>query len=134
MKAFYSDRGYQIFYEIMNQLQNVIYIGVLFYYIYLAKHKRQEWEYFLGLVLIGEVLFSLLWEAKSRYVFPYIVIALPAAAMGYWYLCNCIGKYLKPRTLISAYAVWYFPESDGDSDETYGANNSASKRWILCDP
>lgn len=98
MKAFYSDRGYQIFYEIMNQLQNVIYIGVLFYYIYLAKHKRQEWEYFLGLVLIGEVLFSLLWEAKSRYVFPYIVIALPAAAMGYWYLCNCIGKYLKPRT------------------------------------
>ena len=30
MKAFYSDRGYQIFYEIMNQLQNVIYIGVLF--------------------------------------------------------------------------------------------------------
>lgn len=104
MKAFYSDRGYQIFYEIMNQLQNVIYIGVLFYYIYLAKHKRQEWEYFLGLVLIGEVLFSLLWEAKSRYVFPYIVIVLPAAAMGYWYLCNCIGKYLKPRTLISAYA------------------------------
>lgn len=98
MKAFYSDRGYQIFYEIMNQLQNVIYIGVLFYYIYLAKHKRQEWEYFLGLVLIGEVLFSLLWEAKSRYVFPYIVIALPAAAMGYWYLCNCIGKYLKTRT------------------------------------
>lgn len=98
MKAFYSDRGYQIFYEIMNQLQNVIYIGVLFYYIYLAKHKRQEKEYFLGLVLIGEVLFSLLWEAKSRYVFPYIVIALPAAAMGYWYLCNCIGKYLKPRT------------------------------------
>jgi hypothetical protein len=98
MKAFYSDRGYQIFYEIMNQLQNVIYIGVLFYYIYLAKHKRQEKEYFLGLVLIGEVLFSLLWEAKSRYVFPYIVIALPAAAMGYWYLCNCIGKYLKTRT------------------------------------
>ncbi len=98
MKAFYSDRGYQIFYEIMNQLQNVIYIGVLFYYIYLSKNKRQEWEYFLGLVLIGEVLFSLLWEAKSRYVFPYIVIALPAAAMGYWYLCNCIGKYLKPRT------------------------------------
>ena len=97
-EGFFSDRGYQIFYEIMNQLQNVIYIGVLFYYIYLAKHKRQEWEYFLGLVLIGEVLFSLLWEAKSRYVFPYIVIALPAAAMGYWYLCNCIGKYLKTRT------------------------------------
>lgn len=94
MKAFYSDRGYQIFYEIMNQLQNVIYIGVLFYYIYLAKHKRQEWEYFLGLVLIGEILFSLLWEAKSRYVFPYIVIALPAAAMGYWYLCKCIEKVM----------------------------------------
>ena len=39
MKAFYSDRGYQIFYEIMNQLQNVIYIGVLFYYIYVNQNK-----------------------------------------------------------------------------------------------
>ena len=70
-----------------------LYWSIILLYLSGQSIKRAGMGIFLGLVLIGEVLFSLLWEAKIRYVFPYIVIALPAAAMGYWYLCNCIGKY-----------------------------------------
>ena len=97
LAAWYSDKGYEISCEILNQIQNMMYIGILLYYIYLLRGRRPEWEYLPGLILIGEILFSLLWEAKSRYVYPYIVIAIPAMAMGYYYLCTQIQRYISGK-------------------------------------
>ncbi len=51
------------------------------------------------LSVIGtENLDTLMDEAVPASIRSEVPLALPAAAMGYWYLCNCIGKYLKPRT------------------------------------
>ena len=97
LAAWYSEKGYEISCEILNQIQNMMYIGILLYYIYLLRGRRPEWEYLPGLILIGEILFSLLWEAKSRYVYPYIVIAIPAMAMGYYYLCTQIQRYISGK-------------------------------------
>ena len=36
----------------------------------------------LPMIVIGGMIFSLLWEAKARYVFPYVTILLPSVAVG----------------------------------------------------
>ena len=48
----------------------------------LLLEKEDEKKYFLGLILVGEIFFSIIWEAQSRYVYPYIVMALPCMAAG----------------------------------------------------
>lgn len=52
----------------------------------LIQKKEEEWsvefDYLLMIYFIGGFLFSLLWEAKPRYVFPYVYVCLPLAAMG----------------------------------------------------
>ena len=47
-------------------------------------YKRQEQYLFcvLALLLIGGFLFQLLWEAKSRYIYYYMVLLLPLATLG----------------------------------------------------
>ena len=71
----------------LNQYQSAIYFGVLGYYIQLLQGKKKEEEYLLGLILIGGFLFSLIWETKSRYVFPYMFVAVWCATVGMkWYI------------------------------------------------
>ena len=38
------------------------------------------------MAVIGGFLFSILWEASSRYVLPYVVYMIPLAAMGIYRL------------------------------------------------
>ena len=52
-------------------------------YTHLDVYKRQ---------VIGGVLFHELWEAKSRYVFPYFIMMIPMAAEGLGLLSGCLGK------------------------------------------
>ena len=71
----------------LNQYQVAIYFGVLGYYIRLLQGKKEVEEYLLGLILIGGFLFSLIWETKSRYVFPYMFVAVWCATVGMkWYI------------------------------------------------
>ena len=39
-------------------------------------------SYSLLIGIFGGILFTMLWEAKSRYVFPYLLLLLPYAAAG----------------------------------------------------
>ncbi len=51
----------------------------------------------LIIAIVGGFLFSALWEAKSRYVLPYVVYMIPLAAVGMWQLLekiNCGMEYL----------------------------------------
>ena len=41
-----------------------------------------NFAYLFMIYFIGGFLFSLLWEAKPRYVFPYVYLCLPLAAVG----------------------------------------------------
>lgn len=62
--------------------QLVVYGSILF----LLLCKRREWEniekYVLLIAVFGGFLFSLIWEAKTRYVFPYLLMEIPYVAMG----------------------------------------------------
>lgn len=67
---------------IMNYLQSFVYIFSLLFVIYSLKHNEDP-KYMITIVgFIGGFLFSIIWEASGRYVFPYFILLLPSAAAG----------------------------------------------------
>ncbi|MDE6923931.1 MAG: hypothetical protein K2P59_01535 [Acetatifactor sp.] len=70
--------------ELMNQYQFLFYAGFLLYCASLLLGGNIPFYRYLPLVIIlGGFLFTMLWEAMSRYVFPYVIYMLPLAAMGW---------------------------------------------------
>ena len=68
--------------KFMNVYQLLVYVSVLS----MLFAKRKEWvcieKYVLLIGIFGGFLFSLIWEAKTRYAFPYFLLMLPYAAIG----------------------------------------------------
>lgn len=66
----------------MNIYQLIIYGGI--FVLLIQKWKDFERiEYFVLLIgVFGGFLFSLIWEAKTRYIFPYLLFMMPYAAVG----------------------------------------------------
>lgn len=82
----------------MNVYQLILYASILF----LLLVKRKEWgeidKYALLIAVIGGFFFSLMWEAKTRYVMPYLFMQLPYMAIGVNEMIKLIeAKYLKSR-------------------------------------
>ncbi len=75
----------------MNIYQLLIYGSILL----LLLRKRKIWvqieKYALLIGIFGGFLFSMIWEAKTRYVLPYFLMMLPYAAIGIYNL------YLIPK-------------------------------------
>lgn len=79
----------RLFERYMNISQILTYLGVLLFLT--RKCKEIKIEKYTGLLLcFGGFLFSIMWEAKARYIFPYFVLLLPYAAIG-------IAKLIKER-------------------------------------
>ena len=51
-------------------------------------------NYFYIIYFIGGFLFSLLWEAKPRYVFPYFYICLPLAAVSLYRITTFLTTWI----------------------------------------
>jgi hypothetical protein len=65
----------------MNYYQSYIYLTLLLYTVYrLVRRKFEIVPDLLLVVCIGGMLFSLLWEARARYVLPYFLMMLPYSA------------------------------------------------------
>ena len=66
----------------MGVYQLILYASILF----LLLSKCRKWasieNYVLLIAVFGGFLFSLIWEAKTRYVFPYLLMQLPYMAVG----------------------------------------------------
>ena len=81
----------------MKVFQLVLYASILCMLIV----KRGEWvsieKYVLLIAVAGGFFFSLIWEAKTRYIFPYLLMQLPYMAIG----VNEILKYIEARFLKS---------------------------------
>lgn len=71
-----------------NLLQNILYLGSLLFIIIQLKNKDTESTFhgfYLYLPMIGVLggfLFHMIWEANSRYIFPYALMLYPYAAHG----------------------------------------------------
>lgn len=70
------------FFQVLNLYQSFIYFGVLAAFcIFWKKEKRME-NLLLAVVFLGGFFFSVIWEAKPRYILPYYVMMIPLAAYG----------------------------------------------------
>ena len=66
----------------MNQYQQLIFLGVLLSCVFLWC-KRDILQCLPVLVILGGILYHLLFEAKSQYALPYFILMVPLAAYGF---------------------------------------------------
>lgn len=66
----------------LSMVQSVIYIGAFLYCI-LEAGKKTVAENVMLITLVGGFLFSILWEANGRYIFPYVYMLFGVAASGW---------------------------------------------------
>jgi len=90
VRNIYYEDLHRILEGFMNQYQLIIYIGFVLYIGYCVWNKVSFSNYLFVIYIIGGMLFSILWEASSRYIFPYFVFMIPCAAYGW----ACLGKTL----------------------------------------
>lgn len=68
-----------------NVYQLIIYLLVFVVCLFGGIERKEDYNisfYILLIAVFGGFLFSLMWEAKSRYIFPYFMFMIPYAAIG----------------------------------------------------
>lgn len=88
---------FQRIFEICDRLQFLLYLGMLCYFCFAVKKDGNMIKHVLAVAVIGGFLFSILWEAKARYIFPYYVVMYPLAVEGYCQAVRSIGSRLEQR-------------------------------------
>lgn len=68
--------------RICDRLQFVLYMGMFFFFLFAVRKEGNLLSFVLPVMIIGGFLFSIIWEAKARYIFPYYVAMFPMAAVG----------------------------------------------------
>lgn len=81
----------------LNHYQAVAYLTILGYFILILRGKLDERQSFPGLIFLGGFCLSMLWETKSRYVYPYMVMILPCMAGSLVYYTDKLTELLKIR-------------------------------------
>lgn len=80
-RLYYGD-WQQRYRDYMNRYVTVLYLGVILCCGAGLARRADILQCMLLIGVIGGFLFSILWEAKSRYVLPYIVLLIPYMALG----------------------------------------------------
>lgn len=83
---------------VCDRLQFILYFGMLLYFLLEVRGRSGILQHMLAVSVIGGFLFSILWEAKARYVLPYYVIMFSLSAVGYLRLSEkAAGLFGKSR-------------------------------------
>lgn len=82
VEKLYYGSWQQRYRDFMNRYVTVLYLGVILYCVAGLLRKTDMLQCLMLIGVIGGFLFSILWEAKSRYVLPYIVLLIPYMALG----------------------------------------------------
>lgn len=80
----------------MKVFQIFIYLFSLVY-AYIAFKKKNELYLIIPIAFLGGTIFHMIWEAKSRYIFPYFVYLIPLAAYGFIFIKNKLIKFKKRK-------------------------------------
>lgn len=86
-KEIYDGKYSGYFVSYCNAFQNIICLGAMLFCLGMFRRKKArkqaELPLYLGLITIfGGFLFHMIWEANSRYIFPYGMMLVPYAAVG----------------------------------------------------
>lgn len=77
--------------RLMNYYQQLIFFGFTLGLICLMRNKGIRASIF-PLIVLGGLLYHLLFEAKSQYALPYIILMIPVAAYGFVLLSDRVGE------------------------------------------
>lgn len=77
--------------------QFVVFLGMLCYFLAAVKGDSNILQHVLALTIIGGFFFSIVFEAKSRYIFPYYVMMFPFAMYGYQQMLEAVGHLFGTR-------------------------------------
>lgn len=87
---FYGEKNYAVR-NFCNYYQSVIYLGLWFCVIGMFADKDRDGSYWIPMIaIVGGFLFSIIWESKCRYVFPYFMFMLLYAPVGLGNLCAAL--------------------------------------------
>ncbi len=75
----------------LDEIQLLIYMGGVLYVLLSKKSLLQRLP---EVILIGGFLFSVLWEGNSRYVYPYVLLILPMAVMGWQMVVEKVAQWI----------------------------------------
>lgn len=81
----------------MNQYQSILFIGVFLSLLFGFWRKKDLETQILLITIFGGFLFSMMWEAKGRYILPYFVMMVPLAALGLEELAGRVKNWILTR-------------------------------------
>ena len=90
----YNGSGYESIRGFLNRYQAVVYLGILGYFLLIVTGKLRGVQILPGIILLGGFFFTLIWEAKSRYVYPYMILVLPCVAHSIAYYAGWLKTVL----------------------------------------
>lgn len=80
-----------------DKLQFILYLGMLFYFVFAVRKDSDILQHILPVMIIGGFFFSMIWEAKARYILPYYIAMFPMAGIGYQQLFLKLHESLEKR-------------------------------------
>lgn len=86
LKEIYNGKLSNLFSGFCNGYQFLIYAGAFLYLLFGRKKEEPSWTLllYIGFIAVfGGFAFHTIWEANSRYIFPYGLLLIPYAAMGF---------------------------------------------------
>lgn len=83
---------------ICDRLQFILYVGMLCYFLFGVRKDSNILQLFMAVTIIGGFFFSILWEAKARYIFPYYVMMFSYAGIGYVELLSQIQRLISRKS------------------------------------
>lgn len=94
-EVYFGDLQDTVF-HFMNLYLFLLYLGAFVFAVRLLFGKEEDIRCCCGLIaVIGGFLFSILWEAKSRYVLAYAVILIPYMAYGIFALQDAVRRIIR---------------------------------------
>jgi len=84
--------------NVCDRVQFIVYFGMLCYFLFAVRKDSNMLQHMLAVAIIGGFFFSIIWEAKARYIFPYYITMFPLAVFGYHEaLLKCMMMWKKLR-------------------------------------
>ena len=96
IKQIYFNETHHVLMFIMKVFQVFVYSFSFVFAVNIFR-KKEEVLTIIPVAFVGGTLFHMIWEAKSRYVFPYFVFLIPVAAYGLIIFRNKIIEYRKTK-------------------------------------
>ena len=97
LAAIYNGSLSDAFMRFCNLWQTLIYLCAFLCVLPAVRRRNRQMSFlfYIGLIgVLGGFLFHMIWEANSRYIFPYALLLLPYAAGGLCAACDAFCQYM----------------------------------------